>query len=53
MFQSDKILKSKLSEIEPEQAEFQTKKKTTPKFFFGVVFFFVLFQKEFRLSLFL
>ena len=51
MFQSDKILKSKLSEI--EQAEFQTKKKTTPKFFFGVVFFFVLFQKEFRLSLFL
>ena len=26
MFQSDKILKSKLSEIEPEQAEFQTKK---------------------------
>jgi len=27
MFQSDKILKSKLSEIEPEQAEFQTKKK--------------------------
>lgn len=47
MFQSDKILKSKLSEIEPEQAEFQTKKKTTPKFFFGVVFFFVLFQKEF------
>lgn len=34
MFQSDKILKSKLSEIEPEQAEFQTKKKTTPKFFF-------------------
>ena len=23
MFQSDKILKSKLSEIEPEQAEFQ------------------------------
>ena len=37
MFQSDKILKSKLSEIEPEQAEFQTKKKKVSKkdaFFF-------------------
>ena len=53
MFQSDKILKSKLPEIEPEKVEFKTKKKTTPKKNFGVVFFFVLFQKEFRLSLFL